>query len=150
MSIWRIWLTALVTILVLSPGRQRVSADQDNKDEPPKVEGAIVTSFVEVSYPPLARMARIQGPVVVRVTLDDAGKVVTADVIIGHPLLVRAVLPNARKWRFRPSRTKTALIFYDFQLVEGACGDSRSQLFVFWSSTATVTSCPLPAQPISK
>ena len=151
MSILRIWLIALVAILVFSLGRLCLSADQDNKDQPPTVEGTIVTSFVEVSYPPLARMARIQGPVVVRVTLDDAGKVVAADVIIGHPLLVRAVLPNARKWRFRPDRTKTALIFYDFQLMEGTCGDSRSQIFVFRpSNMASVISCALPAQPSSK
>lgn len=147
----RIGLIALVTILVFSLGRLCLSADQGDKDLIPTVEGTIVTSFVEVSYPPLARMARIQGSVVVRVTLDDAGKVVSADVMTGHPLLVRVVLPNARKWRFRPNRTKIAVIVYDFQLAEGTCGDSRSQLFVFRSSNiATVTACPLPAQPSSK
>jgi TonB family protein len=150
MWILRMWLIALVTILVFSPGRLCVSADQDNKDELPKVEGAIVTSFVEMGYPHVARLAQIQGPVVVRITLDDAGKVVSAEAIMGNIFLVRAALENVREWRFRPNRTKTALVFYDFKLAQGKCGDSRSQLFVFRPGMATITSCPLPPQPSSK
>lgn len=151
MSILRIWPISMAMILVFSFGCQCLSGQENDKDQTPQVEGTTVISFVEMNYPHLARMARIQGPVVVRLTLDGAGKVVSPEAITGHPLLVREVLRNARKWRFRSYRSKTAVVVYEFRFANGTCGDSRSQIFIFQPpNTASVVACPETVQPSSK
>jgi outer membrane biosynthesis protein TonB len=50
-------------------------------------------------YPQLARTARILGTVEVQVTVKD-GKVVSADVKSGPPVLARATVENIQTWRF--------------------------------------------------
>ena len=54
-------------------------------------------------YPPLAKTARIQGPVVVEVTVDEEGDVLSARAISGHPLLKEGALNAARAWKFTPT-----------------------------------------------
>jgi TonB family protein len=54
-------------------------------------------------YPPAAKAARAQGVVVVRVTVDEAGGVTTANAISGHPLLQAAAVVAARQAKFSPT-----------------------------------------------
>ena len=58
---------------------------------------------VEPESPPLARAARISGSVVVEVTVDEAGAVISARAISGHPLLKDAAVSAARQWQFNPT-----------------------------------------------
>lgn len=133
----------LIAVLVFASVRRSLSAHQGDQDQRVGNEGAIVTSFEEMSYPHLARLANIEGVVVVRVILDDDGKVVSASAITGHDLLVRQALPNASKWRFLPNSSKAAVIIYEFRFADGTCGDTRSQLFVFREpNVASVIACP--------
>lgn len=67
-----------------------------------KVTEGKVISRPEPDYPPIARAARAQGQVVVRIVADEEGKVVAAQVVSGHPLLQESALRAARKLRFRP------------------------------------------------
>ncbi len=53
-----------------------------------------------ISYPVLAKQARIQGTVVVRCFLDPAGRVVAAKAIEGHPVLADPTVQNSLKWSF--------------------------------------------------
>lgn len=54
-------------------------------------------------YSPLARAARIQGRVDLRLTVSNqTGKVETAEVVKGHPLLTSRIKETAEKWRFKP------------------------------------------------
>ncbi len=53
--------------------------------------------------PPLARAARITGSVVVEVTVDEAGDVISARAISGHPLLKDAAVNAAGQWHFTPT-----------------------------------------------
>lgn len=55
-----------------------------------------------VRYPVLARSARIQGPVVVDMTIGEDGEVASLQYIAGHPLLVPYAIDALRQWRFRP------------------------------------------------
>ena len=52
-------------------------------------------------YPPLAKMARIQGTVKLDATIADDGKVKDLRVIGGHPLLVKAALDAVKNWRYQ-------------------------------------------------
>ncbi len=55
-------------------------------------------------YPALARLARIQGPVVLRLTIDASGVPTDIQVVSGpHPLLVNEAVRVARLWRFQPA-----------------------------------------------
>lgn len=73
-------------------------------------------------YPPLARAAKASGPVVVEVTVDEAGKVVSASATSGHPLLRQSAVQAAYQARFRPTLISgkpvkvTGTITYNFEL----------------------------------
>jgi TonB family protein len=54
------------------------------------------------AYPPAARAAKAAGKVTVEVEIDDAGRVVAAKAVAGHPLLTEAALSAARSSKFRP------------------------------------------------
>jgi protein TonB len=57
------------------------------------------------AYPELARLARIEGMVIVRVKVGTNGKVEDAIVVAGaHDLLDQAALAAARRWVFIPGR----------------------------------------------
>lgn len=54
-------------------------------------------------YPPVARAAQATGKVVVRVTVDESGRVIMASATSGHPLLRGAAVAAARQARFGPT-----------------------------------------------
>jgi len=53
-------------------------------------------------YPPLARQARIQGTVVLRIIINKSGEVRDVSVISGHPMLAPAAVDAVRQWRYQP------------------------------------------------
>jgi len=57
---------------------------------------------VQPAYPPLARAARIQGPVVLQAVISKSGTIENLQVLNGHPMLVRSALDAVRQWRYRP------------------------------------------------
>ena len=65
------------------------------------LEGSLVRR-VQPIYPSLARVARIQGPVVVAATISKEGTMVHVQAISGHPMLVPAAVDAVRQWRYRP------------------------------------------------
>ena len=85
-------------------------AQEARRDEPPKIirkSGGVfqgsATTRVEPAYPPLAKAARISGSVVVEVTADEEGNVISVRSISGHPLLKDAAVNAARGWKFAPT-----------------------------------------------
>ena len=57
---------------------------------------------VQPTYPPLAKTARIQGPVVLEAVISKAGAIENLRVISGPPLLIKAALDAVSEWRYRP------------------------------------------------
>lgn len=53
-------------------------------------------------YPAVAKAARVQGEVKVQIVIDEAGQVVAARVVSGHPLLRLPTLKAACLARFKP------------------------------------------------
>ena len=107
-----------------------------------------VSSFEEMFYPALAHAARREGVVVVEVKLDDHGNVVSAKAISGSKMLIPDTVANVRKWRFQPNSKKTAVIVYEFHLIEGRCGAGKNGLFALREpNLATVTTCVMQPQP---
>ncbi|HEX5736152.1 MAG TPA: TonB family protein [Blastocatellia bacterium] len=78
---------------------------------PPKIvrkSGGVLqgsaTKRVTPEYPALALEARVSGAVVVEVTVDEEGVVMSARAISGHPLLRDAAVDAARGWTFKQTQ----------------------------------------------
>jgi len=77
-------------------------------------------SLPKPAYPLIARQAQLSGTVVVQVTLDEDGNVISAHAVSGHPLLQEVSVAAARGAKF--SRTRlggqpvkvTGVITYNF------------------------------------
>ena len=61
-----------------------------------------LTKRIEPINPPLARMTRIQGKVVLQLTIGVDGRVVEVRTLSGHPLLLQAALDAVRQWEYKP------------------------------------------------
>ena len=64
-------------------------------------------------YPELAQRANATGDVVVLITVDETGTVISAKAISGHPLLQAASVTAARQAKFKPMRA-TGTLTYTF------------------------------------
>ncbi|GLH70215.1 hypothetical protein GETHPA_17480 [Geothrix rubra] len=67
-------------------------------------------------YPALARMTRVQGAVVLLMTIDESGAPTEVKVLAGHPGLQEAALQAARQWRFEPARVDGRPVPASFRL----------------------------------
>jgi protein TonB len=65
------------------------------------LEGSLIRRVVPV-YPYPAKMAHVEGPVVLAATISKAGTIEDLHVISGHPLLVGAAVEAVQLWRYRP------------------------------------------------
>ncbi len=66
------------------------------------VMAANLVSGPEPDYPTLAKLAHVDGAVVLRAEITPGGVVSDTDVISGHHLLRHAAEEAVRRWRFRP------------------------------------------------
>jgi TonB family protein len=57
---------------------------------------------VTPAYPDLAKRARISSEVILRITIDEQGKVGFVSVEKGHPLLTTAAVSAVKEWKYRP------------------------------------------------
>ena len=77
------------------------------KKEPIRVGGNVQSSKliqrVEPKYPELAKRARIQGIVLLQVTVGESGNVTDIKVIRGHPLLNDGAVSAVRQWKYSPT-----------------------------------------------
>jgi TonB family protein len=73
---------------------------------PVRVGGPIKTPMkvrdVKPVYPPEAQVARVQGIVILEITLDAQGHVADAKVLRGNPLLDSAAIDAVRQWQYTP------------------------------------------------
>lgn len=92
---------------------------------PPKiVQGGVVNgkaiSLPKPAYPAVAKAAHASGTVTVQVTIDEAGNVISATAVSGHPLLKSSAVSAARQAKFSPTRLSgtpvkvTGTIIYNF------------------------------------
>ena len=93
----------------------------------PAAQGPAQARFIDASmvrvlqqvtpvYPALARMTRVQGAVVLLMTIDDRGVPTEVKVLEGHPGLQEAALQAARQWRFEPARVDGRPVPASFRL----------------------------------
>jgi TonB family protein len=82
------------------------SVDGSGTDVPgnPLVEPARLLKQVIPVYPPKARLARVQGSVVLKAMISESGAVEEIAVVEGHPMLIGAAVEAVRHWRYAPAR----------------------------------------------
>jgi protein TonB len=68
-----------------------------------QVESARLIFQPKPEYPPLAKMARIQGVVRLDAIISKDGTIQDLRVLQGHPLLVKAALDAVQRWRYQPT-----------------------------------------------
>jgi len=79
---------------------------------------ACVSHVETLAYPKLAQTAHITGEAVVRVTINEAGKVEKAEAISGPPILLKYAVANVGGWTFSPpeSAPQTETITFQFEI----------------------------------
>jgi protein TonB len=68
-----------------------------------QVEQALQIFAPKPEYPPLAKMARIQGVVRLEAVISKDGVIQDLKMVSGHPLLVKAALEAVSRWRYKPT-----------------------------------------------
>ncbi len=77
-------------------------------------------SLPKPPYPAIAKQAHASGTVVVQVTIDENGNVISAHAVSGHPLLQAVCVSAAKQARFSPTKLSgqpvkvTGVITYNF------------------------------------
>jgi protein TonB len=66
------------------------------------VTAANLIKSVTPVYPPLAKMARQQGKVVLEATISKEGTIEDLKTISGPPLLIPAAIEAVKQWRYKP------------------------------------------------
>ena len=67
--------------------------------------GDILVSRIDIplpDYPAIAKAAHVSGAVVIKIVVDEAGKVIASQVVSGHPLLHGVAKVAARRAQFAP------------------------------------------------
>jgi TonB family protein len=73
--------------------------------------------FVAPEYPPLARLARVQGNVSLQIDLDENGNAINPVLLAGHLMLRDAVLNAIDGWKFPTDHPHQAIrLVLDFDL----------------------------------
>jgi protein TonB len=113
----------------VATGPTSVSIADEPPPPPPKpprapISGGVLNgkaiSLPKPAYPAIARQAHASGNVVVQVTIDENGNVISAAAVSGHPLLRGVAVQAARGARFSPTKLSgqpvkvTGVITYNF------------------------------------
>src|SRR6476646_283418 len=100
-----IYFAALIVVLAV-PLLAQSNDDKPAEKPPQKVTSGVARGYkihnVDPEYPPVARNAKIQGPVVLRAVIDTKGKVTNLRVLSGHPLLAASAVEAVKQWKYRP------------------------------------------------
>lgn len=68
-----------------------------------EVQKANLVTQTPIVYPPLAKMARVQGRVVFEATIGKDGTVQNLQLMSGPPLLVQAAMQSVNQWVYKPT-----------------------------------------------
>lgn len=115
-----------------------LAASQDAAQAPIQVPPNSVPTFlvrkVAPVYPPLARQARIQGTVVLRIVIDKEGAVRDPQIVSGHPMLSPAAIEAVKQWRYgrnisddKPVEVET-VVRVSFKMADGPEIDAPRRL----------------------
>jgi TonB family protein len=89
-----------VVSCVVKPGFQDANATRIRVQR--EIMDGRRTKYVEATYPQMARVAHIQGDVVLRAVIDKEGRVANVRAVSGHPILIQAAMDAVKQWAYQP------------------------------------------------
>lgn len=101
-----------------------------------------------MQYPQMARLARIQGEVLVEATVADDGRVMAARARSGHGILADAAEQNLRKWVFSQGTSRNLEVIFVFRLEKPELEYSPPSRVVFDLPNKVSVTSNLPAPPL--
>ena len=117
------WQTVRSSLKVEAPVMGAMTV-QSGKSSGASISGGVMNgkaiSLPRPDYPQIARSAHASGTVVVQVTIDEAGAVIAAHSVSGHPLLLGVSTAAAKQAKFSPTKLcgepvkVTGVITYNF------------------------------------
>jgi TonB family protein len=113
------------------PARIRVSAD---------VAKAHLAYQVPPIYPPIAKVANIQGTVVLHIIIGLDGTITEAEYVSGPPLLAQSATDAVKQWRYKPTALNGEPLEVDTTV-------SITFSLSYTGNTKAVTPPPAPAPP---
>jgi TonB family protein len=103
------------------PAPQDELAQEAYKRQKHKVRNGKAVSIPKPPYPLIARLAKVEGIVVVKVIVNEEGNIIAARATAGHPLLQAAAVAGARMAKFTPTTLDgnpvkvTGMVNYNFK-----------------------------------
>jgi TonB family protein len=111
-----------------------------------------VTSLQMPCYPPMARVARVQGTAKIKLVKTADGSVKSAEAMEGSPLLTKAAVDNVRTWKFTTpdyhDPLEPTIVVFEYKLQDGSDTNKCATRVVFQSwNRVTVVSNFLQPMP---
>ncbi len=97
---WRL-AVALLLISLTTIASSRDAGPQRVEVAEARTSGLIVKKVAPV-YPPMAREARVQGTVILRVQISKSGNVENIQLVSGHYMLAPAAIEAVKQWEYKP------------------------------------------------
>jgi TonB family protein len=69
---------------------------------PPDESAKHLINKASAAYPPLAETARIQGNVILEISIDESGTASVRRLVTGHPMLAPAAIESVNRWKYQP------------------------------------------------
>jgi len=79
----------------------KVAAPQKLRVSQGVAEGNLLRK-VEPQYPQMAKIAHIQGDVILAATISKNGTIENLHQVSGHPILVQAAMEAVKQWKYKP------------------------------------------------
>jgi len=73
-------------------------------------DGRKVKKEVKPDYPALAKEAHVNGLVRLQVVIAASGRVTSASVVGGHPLLIASAMQAVKEWQYEPAAEETTQV----------------------------------------
>ena len=110
---WSLFAECVIAVVlgfvVLTPA----VAEDGSKKPPEKSEVPVVRKIklrAQPVYPELARRMKLSGVVRIELAIAPDGKVKSAKVLGGHPLLAEAAMDAVRRWVYEPAHDQTVQV----------------------------------------
>src|SRR5215470_3898731 len=79
----------------------RVAAPQKLRISSGVAEGNLVNK-VEPQYPQMAKVAHVQGDVILQALISKSGAIENLRAVNGHPILIQAAMEAVKQWKYKP------------------------------------------------
>ncbi|HEY6252043.1 MAG TPA: energy transducer TonB [Candidatus Angelobacter sp.] len=68
----------------------------------PEVAETLLVHKVNPAYPQMAKIAHVDGDVVLKATIGKKGDVESVRAVSGHPILIQSAMDAVRQWKYKP------------------------------------------------